>query len=270
MNIRLLIALVLNSLLLSTAVIAQDIATGTAVLGSYETRFHYAGDDVIRNRAYNVRKAIRKLDGTILRPQETLSYNRLLGQRTGERGWRQAKTILHGEIFIDYGGGICQVSSTLHAAAIYSGMEIINAQHHSRYMTYIEPGLDATVSWPDLDLLIRNPYDFPVRIHAWERETGVAAIEFLGDHRVWEVSIERNMIERRGFTTEIRELSDQPNTYRHVLEKGTNFLLFDQWITHRNIETEELFSERTLFQYDPSPRIIEVGTLIVDDLEEED
>ena len=147
MNIRLLIALVLNSLLLSTAVIAQDISVGTTTLGSYETRFHYAGDDVIRNRAYNVRKAIRKLDGTILRPQETLSYNRLLGQRTGERGWRQAKTILHGEIFIDYGGGICQVSSTLHAAAIYSGMDIVQAQHHSRYMTYIDPGLDATVNW---------------------------------------------------------------------------------------------------------------------------
>jgi len=263
MNIRLLITLVLNSLLLSTAVIAQDIAVGTTQLGIYETRFHYRGDDVTRNRAYNVRKAIHKLDGTVLRPQETLSYNRLLGQRTGTRGWRQAKTILHGEIFIDYGGGICQVSSTLHAAAIYSGMEIINAQHHSRYMTYIEPGLDATVSWPDLDLLIRNPYDFPVRIHAWERETGVAAIEFLGDHKIWDVSVERIIIERRRNLTEIRELPEQPVSYRHIAEKGTNFLLFDQWITHRNIETEELFSERTRIQYDPSPRIIEVGTLVV-------
>jgi vancomycin resistance protein YoaR len=130
-------------------------------------------------------------------------------------------------------------------------------------MTYIEPGLDATVSWPDLDLLIRNPYDFPVRIHAWERETGVAAIEFLGDHKVWDVNVERIIIERRRNLTEIRELPEQPVSYRHIAEKGTNFLLFDQWITHRNIETEELFSERTRIQYDPSPRIIEVGTLVV-------
>jgi len=269
MNIRLLIALVLNSILFSTAVIAQDIAVGTTQLGIYETRFHYGGQEVIRNRAYNVRKAIRKLDGTVLRPEQSLSYNRLLGQRTGEKGWRQAKTILHGEIFIDYGGGICQVSSTLHAAALLSGMNIVNSQHHSRYMTYIDPGLDATVNWTEPDLVIRNPYDFPVRIHAWEREPGVAAVEFLGDHRVWDITVERIEIERRRHTTEIRELPDQPNTYRHVLEKGTNFLLFDQWVHRRNLETEELLSERTRIQYDPSPRIIEVGTLIVDDLEED-
>lgn len=261
MNIRLLIALVLNSILLSTAVVAQDISTGTAVLGSYETRFHYTGDDIIRSRAHNVRRAIRKLDGTILRPDQRLSYNRLLGPRTGERGWRQAKTILNGEYFIDFGGGICQVSSTLHAAAIYSGMDIVQAQHHSRYMTYIDPGLDATVSWTEPDLVIRNPYDFPVRIHAWEREPGIAAVEILGEQRIWDITIERIEITRRRHKTEIRERPDLPTTYRNVLEKGTNFILFEQWVHRRNVITEELLSERTIFQYDPSPRIIEVGTM---------
>ena len=253
--------MVLNSILLSTAVIAQDISVGTETLGAYETRFHYSGEDIIRSRAYNVRKAMRKLDGTILRPEQTLSYNRLLGPRTGERGWRQAKTILNGEIFIDYGGGICQVSSTLHAAALFSGMDIVNAQHHSRYMTYIDPGLDATVNWTEPDLIIRNPYDFPVRIHAWEREPGVAAVEFLGEERMWDITVETIELERRRHKTETRERPDLPTSYRHVLEKGTNFLLLDQWIHRRNLFTEEVISERTRIQYDPSPRIIEVGTM---------
>ena len=261
MNIRLLIVLILNSILLSTAVIAQDISLGDTVLGSYETRFHYRGADIIRNRAHNIRKAIRMLDGTILRPDETLSYNRLLGPRTGSRGWRQAKTILDGEIFIDFGGGICQVSSTLHAAAVLSGMHIVEAQHHSRYMTYIEPGLDATVNWRQPDLIIRNPYDFPVRIHAWEKETGIVAIEFFGEQKIWEITIERNEIERRHHRTEIRERTDRPISYRHILERGTNFLIIDQWIHRRNLETEELISERTRIQYDSSPRIIEIGTM---------
>jgi vancomycin resistance protein YoaR len=261
MNIRLLIALVLNSILLSTAVIAQDISAGTTTLGAYETHFHYTGEDIIRSRAYNVRRAMRKLDGTILRPEQSLSYNRLLGPRTAARGWRQAKTILNGEIFIAPGGGICQVSSTLHAAAIFSGMEILNAQHHSRYMTYIDPGLDATVNWTEPDLVIRNPYNFPVRIHAWEREPGVAAVEFLGEERIWEITVETIELERRRHKTETRERSDLPTSYRHVLEKGTNFLLLEQWVHRRNLYTEELFSERRRIQYEPSPRIIEVGTM---------
>lgn len=266
MNIRFLLVLVGNSLLFSTAVIAQDAIAGTTILGSYETQFHYRGEDVVRNRAYNVRKAIGILDGTILQPNDILSYNRLLGPRTGERGWRQAKTIVHGEIFIDYGGGICQVSSTLHAAAIFSGMDIIETQHHSRYMTYIDPGLDATVSWPGPDLRIQNPYDFPIRIHAWERESGVAAIEILGESRTWDVTMETISIERRRYATETRERPDLPNTYVHILEKGTNFLLFDRWIHRRNIETQELISERVRFQYDSSPRIIEIGMMPLEEL----
>lgn len=99
MNIRILAASVFISFFISAAVIAQDVTVGTVVLGEYETRFHYRGADIIRNRAHNIRKAIGILDGTILRPDETLSYNSLLGQRTGRRGWRQAKTILDGEIF---------------------------------------------------------------------------------------------------------------------------------------------------------------------------
>lgn len=261
MNIRILAASVFISFFISAAVIAQDVTVRTVVLGEYETRFHYRGADIIRNRAHNIRKAIGILDGTILRPDETLSYNSLLGQRTGRRGWRQAKTILDGEIFIDFGGGICQVSSTLHAAALLSGMNIIQAQHHSRYMTYIEPGLDATVNWRQPDLLIRNPYSFPVQIHAWEREPGIIVIQLLGERKIWEVTIERTIISERRYRTQIRQRDDLPTTHRHIVERGTNFLIFDQRVDMRNLETEELYSYTTRFHYDSSPRIIEVGTI---------
>lgn len=261
MNIKIITTSVFISFFISAAVIAQDMTVGTVVLGEYSTRFHYRGADIIRNRAYNIRKAIETLDGTILRPDETLSYNRLLGQRTGRRGWRQAKTIQDGEIFIDFGGGICQVSSTLHAAALYSGMDIVEAQHHSRYMTYIEPGLDATVNWRQPDLLIRNRYTFPIRIHAWESEPGTVVIQILGERRIWEVTVERTILSQRRYRTEIRQRDDLPTTHRQILERGTNFLIFDQRVDMRNLETEELYSYTTRYHYDSSPRIIEVGTI---------
>jgi len=99
MNKKILYLSILLSCFSSIVAIAQDVSTGTAILGSYETHFHYSGDEIVRNRAYNVRKAIRKLNDAILQPDEILSYNHLLGPRTINRGWRHAKTIMNGEIF---------------------------------------------------------------------------------------------------------------------------------------------------------------------------
>lgn len=260
MRKSLLYVLIALSFFFSLSAVCQDIV-GSEVLGSYNTRFHYSGEEVIRNRARNVRRALSKLNGVIIQPGETLSYNRTLGQRTPEKGWRPAKTILNGEIVIDYGGGICQVSSTLHAAAIRSGLLIVHSQHHSRYMSYIDPGLDATVSWPDLDLVIQNPYNFPVRVHAWESQTGVASVEFLGLRREWDIEVSNEIIERRRFSTEIVERNDMPESYRHVLEKGTNFLILDRVIVSTSRITGEIFIESERMQYESSPRIIEVGTL---------
>lgn len=259
MRRTLLYFLVALSSFFSVAAVCQD-SVGSETLGSYETRFHYSGEEVIRNRARNVRRALSKINNVVIHPGKRLSYNRTLGPRVPERGWRPAKTILNGDIVIDYGGGICQVSSTLHAAAIRSGMLIVNAQHHSRYMSYIDPGLDATVSWPDLDLVIENPYDFPVRIHAWESEVGIASVEFLGSRREWDVEISNEIIERRRFNTESVERTDMPTSYRHVLEKGTNFLILDRVIVSTSRITGEIFIESERMQYEASPRIIEVGT----------
>lgn len=259
MRKSLLYILVALSFLFSVGAVSQDIV-GSEVLGSYETRFHYSGEEVTRNRARNVRRALEKLDGVVIYPGKRLSYNRTLGPRIAERGWRPAKTILNGEIVIDYGGGICQVSSTLHAAAIQSGLLIVNAQHHSRYMSYIDPGLDATVSWPDLDLVIQNPYNFPVRIHAWESNVGIASVEFVGAHREWDVEISHEIIERRRFQVETIERIDMPTSYRHILEKGTNFLILDRVIVSTSRITGDIFIESERMQYESSPRLIEIGT----------
>ena len=63
-------------------------------------------------------------------------------------------------------GGTCQISGTLHGAAFFAGLEVVERSPHSRPSWYIKLGLDATVVYPTTDLKLRNPYDFPVDVHA--------------------------------------------------------------------------------------------------------
>jgi vancomycin resistance protein YoaR len=127
------------------------------LLASYRTRFSRN-----RERVVNLRLAAGALDGIILMSGQSLSYNRRVGPRTAERGFQEAPVIEQGEIVEGMGGGACQISSTLHAAALFAGLDIVTRYNHSLPSSYIEKGLDATVSYPDLDLQIRNPYPFPV------------------------------------------------------------------------------------------------------------
>ena len=132
----------------------------SVILSSFETRF--GGPP---GRDQNIRRAAGLIDGVVLLPGEELSFNALVGARSIENGFAYAPEIYKGEIREGVGGGACQVASTLHAAAFFGGLEVLQRQNHSRPSAYIRPGLDATVSFPVLDLRIRNPFAFPVLVH---------------------------------------------------------------------------------------------------------
>ena len=89
------------------------------------------------------------------------------GARSEENGFHKAGEIFKGEMIEGVGGGTCQIASTLHAVAFFSGLDIIERLPHSRASAYIRPGLDATVVYPAVDLKLKNPFEFPVVIHAF-------------------------------------------------------------------------------------------------------
>ena len=133
------------------------------VLGSYETRFSRAGDPA---RAHNIDLAASHFDGLVLAPGAEISFNQLVGPRDYAHGYYKAHQIVDGEAIDGYGGGACQVASTLHAAAFLAGLEIVARRAHSRPSAYIPLGLDAAVMYDaGLDLKIRNPWTVPVVIH---------------------------------------------------------------------------------------------------------
>lgn len=107
-------------------------------------------------RVQNIAMAVRKISGVALRPGQVFSFNDVVGPRDKEHGWAQAKELYQGEFVLGYGGGICQVSSTLYNSVLLAGLEVAERYHHDRPLQYVDPGRDATVAWKVLDFRFRN------------------------------------------------------------------------------------------------------------------
>ena len=103
---------------------------------------HNSSDD----RNHNIRRAFEILNGTMIEPGKSFSFNKVVGERTAERQFHQAPEIVSGEmVYENYGGGVCQVSTTIYQAAECARMRIDKRQVHSEVVSYAEPALDATV-----------------------------------------------------------------------------------------------------------------------------
>jgi len=148
----------------------------TRVLATYETSF--AGK--AGPRAVNIRQAAKLLDGAVILPGETLSFNARVGNRIHGRGFVDAPVIVNDEMEQDVGGGVCQVATTLHAAAVFGNLVMVNRRSHSRPSGYAPIGLDATVIDGKVDLLIRNPYDEPILVHTSFPSRYKVKVELLG------------------------------------------------------------------------------------------
>ncbi len=120
-------------------------------VSSYTTT--YGGEE---NRLHNVRLVAQLVDHTLIPPGAEFSFNRTTGERTAEKGFREAPVIINGELQTGLGGGICQVSTTVFNAAFEAGLPISARTNHSLYISHYPTGRDATVNYPDLDLRFVN------------------------------------------------------------------------------------------------------------------
>lgn len=133
------------------------------IIGSFSTS--YASSDA--SRSANVEIATRTVNGTILMPGETFSYNNTLGERTRAKGYRDGAAYIANKVVMVTGGGICQVSTTLYRAALRAGILPTERHNHSMTTSYSGPSGDATVAWGSLDYQFKNPYDFPIYIQGY-------------------------------------------------------------------------------------------------------
>ena len=190
----------------------EDISN---VLGHYETSFAVTD----RDRNFNLKLAASHINGVVLKPGEEWSFNKTVGERSQATGYKVAHVITAGEMVDGLAGGTCQISTTLFGAAFFAGLDIVKTTPHSRPSVYTPLGFDSTVVWPNTDLVIKNPYDFPVAV-MYRVANGVAKVEILGKKRPWSrIVFARQLLEETPYSTEER-LDDEMPKDQTTLDQG--------------------------------------------------
>ena len=116
------------------------------------------------NRIHNVHLRAESIDGTLLRPGETFSFNDSVGPRTEERGFREGQMIIGSLLLPSIGGGVCQTATTLFNNAWELGLPVVERYNHSFYISHYPMGRDATVAWGGPDFAFRNDLDTGILI----------------------------------------------------------------------------------------------------------
>ena len=145
------------------AIKSEDLSKIKDIMGSFSTSYGTSA----AGRSHNIELATQSINGTIIMPGETFSFNDVVGPRTEEAGFQEAGTYVGNKVEPGIGGGICQVSTTLYRAVMRANIRSTERTNHSMAVGYALPGLDATVAYGYLDYKFKNPYDFPIYIQGY-------------------------------------------------------------------------------------------------------
>ncbi|SMO49230.1 VanW family protein [Melghirimyces algeriensis] len=144
-------------------------------LGFYQTVYNPGN----KNRTHNIELSVKAIDHHVVNVGDVFSFNQTVGKRTMRRGYRPAKIIVRGEYTEGVGGGICQTSSTLYNSVERAGLRVLQRVSHSKRVTYVPVGQDATVSWGGPDFQFQNQLNRPVLITA-SAKNGILAVTIWG------------------------------------------------------------------------------------------
>lgn len=178
------------------------------ILGECSTP--YSGSDN-SNRNINLLLSCEKMNGVVLMPGETFSYNYCLGERTAANGWKPAASYVGGDTVDTYGGGICQGSSTLYNCVLQADLKINQRYNHGYISSYTEPGLDATVSWGIVDFVFTNSTNWPIKLEAY-RQNGKYTVRIYGtDEKDYFVKMTYKVLDTTPFETVYEEVPEDNN-----------------------------------------------------------
>ena len=141
----------------------EDLEQVKDVLGTYSTDFSSSS----AARANNVSNGTRLINGSVLYPGDEFSVAKHLNPMTAENGYQPAPSYENGTTVETYGGGICQVSSTLYNAVMRAELEIVTRSCHSMIVSYVEPSMDAAIAGDSKDFVFRNNQEYPVYIDGY-------------------------------------------------------------------------------------------------------
>lgn len=141
----------------------EELAQITDLLGGYSTNYK----DSNANRCTNIAVAADLIDGTILYPGEEFSVAEAIGPLDASNGYKLAGAYENGQTVESYGGGVCQVSSTLYNAVILAELEVTERANHSMIVSYVKPSMDAAIAGDYKDLCFVNNQELPIYIEGY-------------------------------------------------------------------------------------------------------
>lgn len=189
------------------------------ILSQFSTRY----DASLKNRSTNLRLASDKINGTVLLPGEEFSYNKIVGERTIEAGYKDAAIYSGGQVVDGLGGGICQISSTLYNAVVQANLEIIERSNHYFKTSYVEAGKDATVVYGQIDFRFKNNRNYPIKIVSTV-SGGIAEMKILGvkEEIEYDIKIETEILSSTPFGVRYIEDNSLPAGTEVVQQYGSS------------------------------------------------
>lgn len=213
-------------------------------------------------RSNNLAIALRYLNGVVIMPGDTFSYNKIIGDTTSAKGYLPAATFKGGTVVQELGGGICQTVSTLYDAALISNMQIVERHQHGLPVGYVKPSLDATVYGDVLDLKFKNTRKYPVKIVTSYSKAGSLNVSIYGtkEDTEYDISLSSKVLYTIPYTTTYTYDDTKPSTYSQVVTHGVNGYASEGYITKKLngvVISTELLSKDV---YKPEQEVVNIGT----------
>lgn len=147
------------------------------LLGRFETSYDLEN----KSHEINMELITNIIDGLVILPNETFSFNQNIGERTEEKGFKEGPVYIRGKLEQQLAGGICQAVTGLYNIAILSNMKIIERKHHPRIQKFAPEGRDATIYYGLIDLVFKNTRKYPIKIMMYlDKVNGTHIFEMWG------------------------------------------------------------------------------------------
>lgn len=226
------------------------------LISSFSTKYQASNVD----RTTNLRLAANKINGTVLLPGEEFSYNKTVGERTPQAGFKNAAVFSGGKVVDGIGGGICQISTTLYDAVVMANLDVTTRRNHQFVTSYVPAGKDATVVWGSQDFKFKNTRKYPVRITATV-QGGVATIQIWGlkEEVEYDITIETKKTATIPYTTQYVQDASLPAGQQKVVQQGNNGRKVEAYKVKRlngQVVSTTLLSKDT---YNAMTKIVHVG-----------
>ncbi len=192
----------------------SDLQNGTKLIGPCTT----STEGSSRNRVSNIHNALKKFNGFVVHPGETISFNKVVGRRTVENGFKEAPEFAGTTVQQGIGGGVCQASTTLYVALLRAGMTVEQRWQHTMVVKYVAPSLDSTVSDSGKDLVFTNNRDSAIYIFT-SVDVKHAKVNIYGKPTEYRIELESEILQDNIASTTVKRKKDTTGKYVYYTDE---------------------------------------------------